>query len=74
MDGSNFSNPGLDPRVPIGVTLSADDWNTICTVLHEVLMPMRITRPLYERIMMQINAQIDGEAKVSLTEPSTESP
>lgn len=57
MDQSFPPQPG--PRV-YHTALSGEDWDVWVAALHEAPMPMRVTRPVLERAMAQLQPQMQG--------------
>ena len=47
---------------PLVVTLPAQDWNTLLFVLDEVAMAKRITAPLAQKLMAQLQQQQQEQA------------
>jgi hypothetical protein len=45
----------MQASTPVSATLTAQEWNVVFSALNE--LPMRMARPVWDRLMSQINPQ-----------------
>jgi hypothetical protein len=47
----------IEPNRPLSATLTAEQWNTVMAVLDQHAMPHRISRPIIDALMQQLQQQ-----------------
>jgi uncharacterized membrane protein len=50
-------NEPVDAATPMTITLQAQEWNSLISLLHDVPAPFRITAPLIQKITQQAQEQ-----------------
>jgi hypothetical protein len=54
--------PPFQPTEPLDVTLEAQEWNVVFAALNECALPMRVARPVFDKIMGQVTRGTDRVA------------